>query len=68
MAKHTFKILWCEHHKIFKVRVAIFQHYALKGLIDSRKLNQDLNFLLQLISCYWSLYVTTEKIRKPGVL
>ena len=30
MAKYTLKILWCEHRKIFKVRVAILQH-AWKG-------------------------------------
>ena len=26
MVKHTLKILQCEHRKIFKVCVAIFQH------------------------------------------
>ena len=31
MAKHTFKILRCEHRKIFKVCLAIFQHYEIKG-------------------------------------
>ena len=30
MAKHTLKILRCEHCKIFKVCLAIFQHYAWK--------------------------------------
>ena len=30
MAKHTLKILRCEHRKIFKVCLAIFQHYAIK--------------------------------------
>ena len=47
--------------------MAIYQHYARKGLIYSRKLNQDLNFLLQLISCNWFLYVPPEKMGKPGV-
>ena len=28
MAKHTLKILRCEHRKIFKVCLAILQHYA----------------------------------------
>ena len=67
MAKHTFKILWCEHQKVFKVCLAIFQHYARKGLIDSRKLNEDINSFLQFITCHWSLYVPPEKIRKPDV-
>ena len=31
MAKHTLKILRCSHRKIFKVCLAIFQHYAIKG-------------------------------------
>ena len=31
MAKHTLKILRCSHHKIFKVCLAILQHYAWKG-------------------------------------
>ena len=31
MAQHTFKILRCEHRKIFKVCLAILQHYAWKG-------------------------------------
>ena len=31
MAKHTLKILRCEHRKIFKVCLAIFQHYEKKG-------------------------------------
>ena len=32
MTKHTFKILWCEHLKILKVYLAIFQHLWNKGL------------------------------------
>ena len=28
MAKHTLKILRCEHRKIFRVRLSILQHYA----------------------------------------
>ena len=28
MVKHTLKILRCEHPKIFKVCLAIFQHYG----------------------------------------
>ena len=31
MAKHTLKILWCSHRKIFKVCLAILQHYAWKA-------------------------------------
>ena len=31
MAKYTLKILRCEHRKIFKVRLAIFQYYELRG-------------------------------------
>ena len=31
MAKHTLKILRCEHRKIFKVCLAIFQYYDIKG-------------------------------------
>ena len=30
MAKHTLKILRCEHHKVFKVCLAIFQHHELE--------------------------------------
>ena len=33
MAKHTLKILQCWHRTIFKVCLAIFQHYAWKGQI-----------------------------------
>ena len=33
MAKHTLKILRCEHRKIFKVCLTIFQHYEIKGLV-----------------------------------
>ena len=38
MAKHTLKILRCKHRKIFKVCLAIFQHYAIKGkeLVDKQ--------------------------------
>ena len=35
MAKHTLKILRCKHRKIFKVCLAIFQHYAIKGYLFS---------------------------------
>ena len=31
MAKHTLKTLACVHPKIFKVRLAIFQYYEMKG-------------------------------------
>ena len=37
MAKHTLKILRCEHRKIFKVCLAIFQHYAIKGYKSSHE-------------------------------
>ena len=45
MAKHTFKILWCEHSKIFKVFLPIFQHYVWKGKEQKRIIN-----LFQMIS------------------
>ena len=35
MAKHSLKILRCEHRKIFKVCLVIFQHYAIKGFKTS---------------------------------
>ena len=31
MAKHAFKIFGCKYRKIFKVCIAIFQHYEGKG-------------------------------------
>ena len=31
MAKHTLKMLQCSQRKNFKVCLAIFQHYVLKG-------------------------------------
>ena len=31
MAKHAFKILRCEHRKVFKAYLVIFQHYTFKG-------------------------------------
>ena len=34
MAKHTLKILRCSHRKIFKVCLAIFQHYEIKGSVQ----------------------------------
>ena len=34
MVKHTLKILWCEHRKIFEVCLAIFQHYEWKGWVN----------------------------------
>ena len=37
MARHTLKILRCEHRKIFKVCLAIFQHYEIKGLRPLKK-------------------------------
>ena len=36
MAKHTLKILRCSHRKIFKVCLAILQHYAWKGSVGSK--------------------------------
>ena len=43
MAKHTLKILRCEHRKIFKVCLAIFQHYEIKVklIIENSKRNKD---------------------------
>ena len=37
MVKHTLKILRCEHRKIFKVCLAIFQHYAITVLKEAFK-------------------------------
>ena len=31
MAKHTLKIMRCSHRNVFKVCLAIFQHYEIKG-------------------------------------
>ena len=28
MAKHTLKVSWCSHRKVFKIFLAIFQHYV----------------------------------------
>ena len=42
MAKHTLKILMCEHHKIFQVYLTIFQHYERKGLTIVQELVTDL--------------------------
>ena len=33
IGKHTLKTLQCEHRKIFKVCLAIFQYFAWKGKI-----------------------------------
>ena len=48
MAKHSLKILRCEHRKNFKVCLAILQHYAWKG-----KYNFVFHFVsyLQVIGC-----------------
>ena len=37
MAKHTLKILRCEHRKIFKVSLAIFQHYEIEDQHNVKK-------------------------------
>ena len=39
MAKHTLKILRCEHRKNFKVCLAIFPHYAIKGYVGKNNPN-----------------------------
>ena len=60
MAKRTLKILRCSHRKIFKVRLAILQHYALSNfsfevnLKILMKITQTypwitLNYVLQLL-------------------
>ena len=36
MAKYTLKILRCSHRKIFKVFLAILQHYAWKGYLENK--------------------------------
>ena len=38
MAKHTLEILRCGHPKIFKVCLAIFQHYQIKVEKESSKI------------------------------
>ena len=45
MAKHNFKILMHEHHKIFKVNLGIFQHHAWKAYILSGILWRKSSFL-----------------------
>ena len=54
MAKHTLKILRCEHRKIFEVCLAIFQHYE-KGLNKSRnffKTNNCHGVIISLIGMF----------------
>ena len=55
MAKITFNILRCEHFKIFKVYLAIFQDYARKELkknsntlLSAKKITGSDNILLQI--------------------
>ena len=52
MAKITFNILRCEHFKIFKVYLAIFQDYVLKKnsntLLSAKKITGSDNILLQI--------------------
>ena len=38
MTNNTLQILWCAHCKIFKVRLAIFQHYAWKSEAKPKKM------------------------------
>ena len=57
MAKHTLKILRCQHRKIFKVCLAILQHYARKGDCKGTQSHNHfvrkriLNHLAKLVSC-----------------
>ena len=44
MAKHTFKILRCEHHKISKACLTIFRHYACKSFTKLNIYSFDDNF------------------------
>ena len=48
MAKHTLKILRCEHRKIFKVCLDILQHYSGKGKASLLKFNSILNTALSI--------------------
>ena len=59
MAKHTLKILRCEHRKIFKVCLAIFQHYAIKGYVKDIYGKND-----QMFKCYIGLFTcaTTRNV------
>ena len=50
MAKHTLKILRCLRRKIFKVCLAILQHYALKGLTHDIS---NLDVLIQKKMLFW---------------
>ena len=47
MAKHTLKILQCEHHKILKVYLAIIKHYAWKVYGIFKKLRKMTDLKLE---------------------
>ena len=47
MEKHTLKILRYEHRKIFKVCLAIFQHYEIRGQNSRLKNNANHIFMLE---------------------
>ena len=43
MAKQILKVLWYDHHKIFKARLVILQHYAFSVLMINQLINQSRN-------------------------
>ena len=48
MAKHTLKILRCEHRNVIKVCLDILQHYACKGYAPTRFKWQNITDILSL--------------------
>ena len=68
MAKHTLKILRCEHRIIFKVCLAILQHYAWKGqkkknlgfyetLVAELRLEDECNYKILFKNYFWKLWI-----------
>ena len=69
MAKHTLKILRCECRKIFKVCLAILQHYAWKDENMSKSLTKIWKKIYVSKNYDCIIYTTkkTNKKRTPGV-
>ena len=59
MTKHTLKILRCEHRKIFKVYLAIFQHYEWK--VNQVNISKILRGFLIEISFSHRAYIKKRK-------
>ena len=49
MAKTTLRNLLSLHHQIFKVRVAIFQHYARKGHLHAEQTHFSKSSLFKIV-------------------